>query len=142
MRIALTELEMTLLSAFKIWEYQNDTITKEDLKGVVDLLLNIIREDTPLYNLILIADSILNDTLIRHITDILLMDEEPNSPGYRMATKLIINHAQDPYHDKALLKALYHQIIGLSHHQTNGSEALIIDAMENIEAIKERLYQS
>ena len=139
MRIALTELEMTLLSGFNIWRYINDDINKEELKEVVTILINTTKKDDPLYNLLLIAEAVLNNTLMKHITDILLMEEAPNSANYRTASKLIINHSQNPYGDKALLKALYTQIIALSHHQTNGNEALIIEAMESIETIQERL---
>jgi phage I-like protein len=142
MRIALTELEMTLLAGFNIWRYINDDINKEKLKEVVSILINTTKKDDPLYNLLLIAEAILNNTLIKHITDILLMDEEPNSANYRTATKLIIDHSQNPYGDKALLKALYTQLISLSAYQTNSNEDEVLEAMENIEVIQERLYQA
>ena len=39
MRIALTELEMTLLAGFNIWRYINDDINKEKLKELLETLI-------------------------------------------------------------------------------------------------------
>ena len=43
--------------------------------------------------------------------------------------------------EKGNLEALYKQLMELAYYQTNGDESMVMEAMENIEVIQERLYQ-
>ena len=141
MRIALTELEFTLLAGFNIYNYINDQQSKEQTKEAINILIDTTNKDTHLFNVLLIAESILNGTIIKHITD-LMMEEEPKSPQYRACERMIVNQATNPRSEKDLLQALYTQLIALSAYQTNSNEDEVLEAMENIEVIQERLYQA
>lgn len=141
MRIAFTELEFTLLAGFNIYNYINDKQTKERTKEAINILIEATKEDTHINNLLLLAESALNGTIIKHVTD-LMMEQDPHSKDFRACERMIINHATNPRSEKNLLQACYTQLIALSAYQTNSNEAEVLEAMENIEAIQERLYQA
>ena len=140
MRIAFTELEMTLLMGFNLYQYINEEKSKDEALEAITIIQDKIESDTPLYQYALVAQSVLNGKLKDHLMN-LMMNQEPNSANFRTCQKLLLGYQSGVTTDKGNIEALYKMLIELSVHQTNGDEALIIEAMENIDTIQEFLYQ-
>lgn len=140
MRIAFTELELTLLTGFNIYNYLNEEKSKDEAMEAITIIQDKIKHDTPLYHYVSIIQSVLDGTHKDQLMD-LMMEQEPNSKDFRTCQKLLLGYQVGRTTDKSHLEALYKMLIELSVHQTKGNEALIIEAMENIDTIQEFLYQ-
>ena len=55
--------------------------------------------------------------------------------------KSVIDYQSGVKTDNDLLETLYTQLITLAFYQADGNKALVLEAMENIEAIQEKLNQ-
>lgn len=140
MRIAFTELELTLLMSFNLYQCINEEKSKDEVIEAITIIQNTIKNDTPLYYYGSITKNILSGKFKDQLMD-LMMDQDPTSENFRTCQKLLLGYQVGTTTDKSHLEALYKMLIELSVHQTNGNETLIIEAMENIDTIQEFLYQ-
>ena len=140
MRIAFTELELTLLMGFNLYQCIHEEKSKDEALEAITIIQDKIQSDTPLYQYALIAQNILSGKFKDYLMD-LMINQEPNSKDFRTCQKLLLGYQSGVATDKGNLEALYKMLIELSVHQTNGNKALVIEAMENIDTIQEFLYQ-
>lgn len=140
MHIKFTELELTLLASFNIYQFLNEQESKAELKEAVKILIGTTLKDTPINSLLMVVDSILSGTFIKDLTG-LLFDYEQESEDFKTCAHVILEYHSGALTDKKLLQAMYQSFMKLAHNQTGGNEALVLEAMENIEALQELLYQ-
>ena len=140
MRIALTELELTLLMGFNLYQCIHEEKSKDEALEAITIIQNTIKSDTPLYYYGSIAQNILGGKFKDQLMD-LMMDQDPTSEEFRTCQKLLLGYQAGTTTDKSNIEALYTLLIDLACHQSNGNKEAIIEAMENIDTIQEFLYQ-
>lgn len=59
MCISFTELELTLLASFNVYQFLNEQESKEELKEAVKILIGATLKDTPINSLLMVVNSIL-----------------------------------------------------------------------------------
>lgn len=64
------------------------------------------------------------------------------SEDFKTCAGVILDYHSKTLTDKKLLQAMYKSFMELAHSQTDGNEALVLEAMENIEALQELLHQN
>ncbi|CAE11035.1 hypothetical protein [Wolinella succinogenes] len=141
MCISFTELELTLLASFNVYQFLNEQESKEELKEAVKILIGATLKDTPINSLLMVVNSILGGTFIKDLTG-LLLDYEQESEDFKTCAGVILDYHSKTLTDKKLLQAMYKSFMELAHSQTDGNEALVLEAMENIEALQELLHQN
>ena len=140
MRIAFTELELTLLMGFNLHQCINEEKSKDEVIEAITIIQNTIKNDTPLYYYGSIAQNILSGKFKDQLMD-LMMEQEPTSENFRTCQKLLLGYQGGTTTDKSNLEALYTLLIDLAYYQSNGNKTAIIEATENIDTIQEFLYQ-
>lgn len=141
MRISFTELELNLLASFNIYQFLNEQETKAELKEAVSILIGATLKDTPINSLLMVVNSILSGTFIKDLTG-LMFDYEQESEDFKMCAGVILDYHSRTLTDQKLLQAMYKSFMKLAHSQTDGNEALVLEAMENIETLQECLKQN
>lgn len=140
MRIAFTELELTLLMGFNLYQCIHEEKSKDEVVEAITIIQDKIKSDTPLYYYGSIAQNILSGKFKDQLMD-LMMEQEPNSENFRTCQKLLLGYQVGTTTDKSHLEALYTLLIDLACYQSNGNKEAIIEATENIDTIQEFLYQ-
>lgn len=140
MRIAFTELELTLLMGFNLYQCIHEEKSKDEALEAITIIQDKIKSDTPLYYYGSIAQNILSGKFKDQLMD-LMMEQEPNSENFRTCQKLLLGYQVGTTTDKSHLEALYTLLIDLACYQSNSNKALVIEAMDNIEALQDMLIR-
>ena len=135
-RIQLSELELTLLSSFNLYMFMSGDATKEHSEECFKTIVEVIREDTPLYFYAKIVLSIINGTFNSEVADALLNEDNRNSEGFRVFEKLLIDRNTGLKNDTFILKSVYELLMQLAHRLTNGDTHQVVEAVDNIEVLQ------
>jgi hypothetical protein len=114
--------------------------SKDDVLEAITIVQSIIKSDKPLYQYALIAHAILSGTFKDDFID-MMMEQEPHAQEFKTCEKVLLDYQSGVKTDNDLLETLYTQLITLAFYQADGNKALVLEAMENIEAIQEKLNQ-
>jgi len=135
-RIQLSELELTLLSSFNLYMFMSGDATKEHSEECFKTIVEVVKEDTPLYfyaNMIL---AIINGTFNSTVTDALMEESSSDSEWFRTFEKLLVDRSIGLKGDSIILESVYELLMQLAHHLTNGDTHQVVEAVDNIEALQ------
>lgn len=139
MKIAYTRLEITLMTSFNLYSYLEGDKTKEEAKEAFGIIYNVVDKDVPLGFYLKIILSVLNDVFDSEIEEELLHSNERDDT-FIAFEKLLFNR-KDGLSDNAILRGVYDQLLYLAFSITGGDSRQVIEAMSNIETIREKLMQ-
>ena len=138
-QIQLSELELTLLSSFNLYLFIDGDKSKEESEECFKTIVEVIREDTPLYYYAKIVLSIINGTFNSQVTDALLNEDNRNSEEFRAFEKLLIDRNTGLKNDTFILNGVYELLMQYAHFLTNGDVTQVTEAVDNIEVLQNTL---
>ena len=140
-RIQLSELEFTLLSSFNLCLLINGDRTKEESEECFKIILEGIKEDTPLHYYVSIVLSLINETFNSSVTDVLMKESNSNSQSFRELEKLLIARNMGLKSDNEMLQVTCKLFAQLINYLADGDINQIIEATDNIEALQDMLIR-